>query len=308
MDNVKETLLPILGSSYKAVKQVMFQTSTDPARPEYHFRAPGQWTDDPAGAIYYNGYYHIMYSWNPNSCLYRAGLVWKRQDQPWDPDSEEYHGFITVWGHARSKDLIHWEHLPISNYPVIDKGEEYIWYGCTAINREGVPVEIYTSVGPHKSPEATADQWIKFGDQDLIYWDNFEGNPILEINDHNDDIIRHWRDPFVFSNGEKDYMLLGGSLQNDQQHIPVLLIYEAENASFTKWKYKGIFYSYDNLEANSLECPNIVKIGNKWVLFFSPFGQVEYHIGTIDFETCTFHDEKRRRVHSKITEKTQNPN
>ena len=41
---------------------------------------------------------------------------------------------IDVWGHARSRDLIHWEHLPISVFPDPKKDEFFIWWGCTRIN------------------------------------------------------------------------------------------------------------------------------------------------------------------------------
>lgn len=65
--------------------------------PKYHFYAPDGNLNDPNGFCYYNGYYHMFYQQYP----------------PIDPRQH--------WGHAISKDLMHWKDLPTAIYPDPEK-------------------------------------------------------------------------------------------------------------------------------------------------------------------------------------------
>src|SRR6266540_2767439 len=65
----------------------------DPARPTYHF-SPNHWMNDPK-PFFANGEYHVFFQHNPNS----AG---------WG---------MMHWGHAVSRDLVHWQELPIALAP-----------------------------------------------------------------------------------------------------------------------------------------------------------------------------------------------
>ena len=98
-----------------------------PYRPTYHFLAPANWMNDPNGPIFYKGEYHLFYQHNP------YGDKW---------------GHVH-WSHAKSRDLVHWEHLPIALDPSNELGEEHCFSGC-CINNNGVPTIIYTSIGPKR--------------------------------------------------------------------------------------------------------------------------------------------------------------
>jgi beta-fructofuranosidase/levanase len=75
-----------------AIHAVFGQTYTEPYRPQYHFTPQENWMNDPNGLLYYNGIYHMYYQYNP------GGTTWGAMS----------------WGHATSRDMIHWQHQPIA--------------------------------------------------------------------------------------------------------------------------------------------------------------------------------------------------
>ena len=98
-------------------------------RPNFHFTPPSQWMNDPNGMVYYEGEYHLFYQYYP-------------QDIVWGP---------MHWGHAISKDLVTWQHLPIAIYPdslgMIFSGSAVIdWKNTSGFGQNGKPpmVAIFT--------------------------------------------------------------------------------------------------------------------------------------------------------------------
>ena len=98
---------------------------TEPYRNQFHYSQYAHWNNDPNGLVYYNGYYHMFYQTHPFS-------------KYWDH---------MYWGHARSRDLIHWQELPIALFPddgTMGKGlgVGYAWSGIAMVYHKGMSAEI----------------------------------------------------------------------------------------------------------------------------------------------------------------------
>jgi beta-fructofuranosidase len=237
------------------------EAAADPTRPSYHFSAPACWMNDINGVLHHQGFFHIFYQLNP------YGDQW---------------GHIH-WGHARSTDLVHWEHLPVALWPSGEKGEQHCFSGCLTLAGRHLPVIFYTSIG-HPLPE----QWAAIGSPDLLTWNKYDGNPVLKMDDHGGISIEEWRDPFVFSAEGKTYMVLGGRLPASQDRPAAVLLYQARREDLLKWTYKGVLFRHPNPNLHSIECPNFFPLGKRFVLLISPYGPVEYFVGTFDSSAAAF--------------------
>lgn len=67
-------------------------TNREKFRPSYHHTPLYGWMNDPNGMFYKDGEWHLYYQYNP------YGSLWENM----------------TWGHSVSKDLIHWEALPLA--------------------------------------------------------------------------------------------------------------------------------------------------------------------------------------------------
>lgn len=81
----------------------------DPYRPRFHFMPPGGWINDPTGAIFWQGRYHLFYEYYPDAAYQVA------------EHADGSHAHLRIcWGHASSRDLVHWVHHPIALRPSIE--------------------------------------------------------------------------------------------------------------------------------------------------------------------------------------------
>jgi beta-fructofuranosidase len=256
-----------LARANAAVQAAAPRAQADPARPIFHVTSPANWMNDPNGPIYYKGFYHLFYQ------MYPFG----------DGSGPKY------WGHVRSRDLAKWEPLPIALWPSSEAGEAEVWSGCCTINGLGQPMIFYTSIAPGKSAQTHAEQWAAIGDDDLMQWRKSPANPVLSEALHGGKKIYDWRDPFVFRDKNKTFLVTGGNLNETKGGQAAVNIYEAQNPALTDWKYRGVLFLIPDPAARTAECPNFFKLGNEWVLFVSPYGKVQYFVGDFDAETCRFH-------------------
>ncbi|KAK3041077.1 hypothetical protein RJ639_026874 [Escallonia herrerae] len=112
---------------------------------------------DPNGPLFYKGWYHLFYQYNPD------GAVW---------------GNI-VWGHAISRDLIHWRHLPIAM--VADHWYDIngVWTGSATVLPDGQVVMLYTGSTNESVQVQNLAYPANLSDPLLVDWVKYSGNPVL---------------------------------------------------------------------------------------------------------------------------------
>jgi beta-fructofuranosidase/levanase len=143
-------------------------------RPQFHFTPAQNWMNDPNGLVYYQGEYHMFYQYNP------LGTVWGNMS----------------WGHAISRDLVHWTELPVA---ISHDDKEAIFSGSVVIDKNNTSgfgttdnppmVAIYTSAA---LPNFAQSQALAYSLDRGRTWTKYPGNPVL---DHDDP---DFRDPKVF--------------------------------------------------------------------------------------------------------------
>ncbi len=242
----------------------------DPARPIWHFGPPAQWMNDPNGTLWHDGWYHVFYQHNP------GGEEWG-----------DLH-----WGHARSRDLVHWEHLPLALFPQHALGEKHCYSGCAALDAAGIPQILYTSVR-HDEAHPGSQVLASPADAALIGWKQAVANPAIDLKNHGGPTFeRGWRDPYVFRTEGRTFLVLGAWLGEES----AIALYENPDDHLRQWVYRGIILRAPKSSVTFFECPNLFKLGKKWVLLTSPVREVEWYSGMLDLATYTFQVERRGRV------------
>lgn len=230
-----------------------------------HFDAPMGWLNDPNGFIYYKGYYHLFYQFNPYA-----------------PEWGAMH-----WGHARSKNLVDWEHLEIALAPseFYDNDSEGGCFSGTSIVEKGILYLFYTGT-VIKNGKMVPTQNIAYS-HDGINFKKYLNNPIIE-NDYHSASSEHFRDPKVWKENNKYYMLVGTSINNKGN----ALLYESND--LYNWKIIGPIIK-DTIKENlgtMWECPDFFKLEDKHILTFSPMGlgrkTTLYLIGKMDYKMGEF--------------------
>lgn len=145
----------------------------EPWRPQFHFTPAMNWMNDPNGLVFYDGEYHLFYQFNP------FGDKWGHMS----------------WGHAVSRDLTHWKHLPVAlheeNDIMIFSGSAVVdWKNTSGFGIKGKPplVAIYTG---HYTKKPLQNQQIAYSNDRGRTWTKYAGNPVLDIGE------KDFRDPKV---------------------------------------------------------------------------------------------------------------
>jgi beta-fructofuranosidase len=251
-----------------AVHGEMPRVADDPDRPVYHFRCPARWMNDANGFIHHGDFYHVFYQLNPYS------------------DAVGVHS--TVWGHARSRDLVHWEHLPVAlSAPV---GVVRINSGCAVVNGHGRPMlfvpAVFDTTGALARPGLTREIWAAIGDDDLIEW-KFLETPIMMRGTHGGPDYEKWDAPYIFQEHGRTLMILSSCHIDGRCLLP---LYETTDPQMLRWDYLGLVFDTKLPgERPYFECPMLCKDGDRWMMTTCGEGEsMQYYAGAFDLDRLQF--------------------
>jgi fructan beta-fructosidase len=250
----------------------------DEYRPQYHFTPPKNWINDPNGMIYANGEYHLFYQHNP------FGNEWGHMS----------------WGHAISRDLTHWQHLPLAipEFTSADgKSQTAIFSGSTVVdktNQSGLcpggtkdcMVAIYTGNVSEGGKQTAQYQNLAYSADKGLTWTEYAQNPVLDLK------TKEFRDPNVFWYAPGKKWLMAVIKPTDHQTA----FYESANLK--DWTLLSLFGPMGDT-TRVWECPALFEVpvegssAKKWVLTVSSghrqknYLAMQYFVGDFDGKTFT---------------------
>ena len=226
-------------------------TNREKFRPAYHHTPQYGWMNDPNGMFYKDGEWHLYYQYNP------YGSLWENM----------------TWGHSVSKDLVHWEALPLaieadalgtifSGSCVVDK-DNTAGFGKNAV------IAFYTSAGEAQTQSMA---YSTDGGRTFI---KYEKNPVVTFN------APDFRDPKVFWYDGTNRWIMMLAVGQEMQIW--------SSANLKDWQKESSFGSEYGNHGGVWECPDLLKIEDKWVLICNinpggPFGgsATQYFVGDFD--------------------------
>jgi fructan beta-fructosidase len=248
---------------------VIDATTFEQHRPRFHFTPKSHWMNDPNGMVFHNNKYHLFYQHYPE------GMVWGPMH----------------WGHAVSKDLVHWEHKPIALYPdslgLIFSGSAVVDAHNTTGFGDGKSDPLVAIFTYHNMPKEKAGdvdyqtQGIAYSLDDGETWKKYDNNPVLK-----NPGIRDYRDPKVFwHEASKQWIMILAV----QDHVELY-----GSANLKQWKKLSEFGKNYGGHGGVWECPDLFEVPleggqSRWVMLVSinPGGPnggsaTQYFVGTFD--------------------------
>jgi len=228
---------------------------SDPDRPVMHFSPIRQWMNDPNGLCKIGDTWHLFYQFHP------AGTDWGPMH----------------WGHATSKDLFHWTHLPVFLHP-----EQNLWQlgatggafsGNAFRDRDGARMFFYTERLPAYDLFSGYREIQKIARPGPLCVE--AESHVTVIEGRPTGVAHDIRDPKVWWDDEAGAyrMVLGASLEGD----PAVLLYGSDD--LRRWAYLGPLYRaparFCEEGARAAECPDFFKLDGKWVLVMGLVGHTD---------------------------------
>ena len=264
-------LAVLIISACGTIKQPTQSLYNDTHRPQFHFSPKAHWMNDPNGMVYHNGTYHLFFQYYPE------GTIWGPMH----------------WGHATSKDLVHWNEQAIALYPdslgwIFSGSAVYDKDNTSGLGKNGkMPlVAIFTHHNSKLEKEGRKDyqyQSIAYSLDEGQTWTKYEGNPVLK----NPGIV-DFRDPKVRWNEEVRKWIMTLATKDR------ITFYSSPDLK--NWNKESEFGENVGAHGGVWECPDLFPMSlngkTMWVLLVSinPGGPnkgsaTQYFVGDFDGKT-----------------------
>ena len=254
-------------------------------RPGFHLSARVGWMNDPNGFSFYNGKYHLFYQYHP-------------YDSHWGP---------MHWGHAVSRDLLHWRYLPVALAPDSDYDRGGCFSGSAIEMPDGKHLLLYTGVSKEIQPDGNMRdvqmQCIAIGDG--VDYEKYTGNPVIDKTSLPENGSKFdFRDPKIWQKADGSYRFVAGN--STKEGDGQILLYRSKDG--LQWQYEKVLAENRGRFGKMWECPDFFVLDGKGVLIVSPTDMLpqgfEYYngngtlclIGTYDEETDTFTEEQNQAI------------
>jgi len=199
-------------------------------RPKYHFYTATGKMNDPNGLCFWNGNWHMFYQND-------RGKGW------W-------------WGHAVSKDLLHWTDLPLA---VWAEKEKECWSGMVLVEEDRA-IAVYYGLNTGIMIATSSDPY-------LINWTKVnDGNPVIPMPERGSDYMIF--DPCIWRKKDTYCLASGRFFINEHSGTRERQIFVFESDKLTDWQYKGRFIENDlfSRSDDDASCPYFLPCGSKHVL------------------------------------------
>lgn len=221
----------------------------EPLRAQFHFSPRRGWNNDPNGLVWSQGEFHLFFQLNP------YGWNWGNMH----------------WGHAVSRDLVHWKELPIAIYP--HAPGDAVFSGSAVVDKENTSgwkrgendllVAAFTSTG--------RGECIVYSNDRGRTWTEYEGNPVVKHAGRDPRLL--WHEP------TRRWVM---ALYDEHDNKRCIAFYTSPD--LRKWEFASRIEGF-------YECPDLFELpiaGNpakrRWVLTAA---SSEYMVGSFDGKTFT---------------------
>ena len=212
----------------------------------HHLMPPVGWLNDPNGLCWYKGKYHVFFKYAPF----------------------DVEGGLKFWGHYTSEDMIDWKYEGTALYPdssydchgvysgsaLVDDGKLHLFFtGNVKIDGD------YDYIN-----EGRETSTLHVESEDGIHFSNKE--EVISFSEYPEEFTCHIRDPKVWKENGKYFMVLGGRLKGDKGAV---LVYES--GDLKEWKLLRTITTSE-VFGYMWECPDYFELDGEKILSVSPQG------------------------------------